>query len=169
MTAVWLFARLTVAAAAICGLITCQRAPHSVDEVIDRHTHAMGGTSALESVNCIEFQLRIVDPGFEVDATYRATRPGRMRIDVVAAGKHVFTEAFNGAAGWQWKGDGNIIEEKPEAAAALRHGVELPGKLFGLHELPGHGHQVALVGREFVAGVNYYVLRVTLSDGYSAR
>src|SRR5438045_9673105 len=97
MTAVWLFARLTVAAAAICGLIACQRAPDSVDGIIAHHTHAIGGTSAIESVNSIEFQLHIVDPGFEVDATYRAIRPGRMRIDVVAGGRHVVHAAFNGA------------------------------------------------------------------------
>jgi hypothetical protein len=169
MTPGWLFPRLTVAAAAICGVTACERVPNSMDEVIARHTHAIGGASAIESVSSIEFQLHIIDPGFEADATYRAMRPGRMRIDVVAAGTHVFTEAFNGAVGWQWKGEGKIIEEKPEATAALQHGVELPGKLFGLHELQRRGHQVALVGRESVGEVNYYVLRLTLKDGYSTR
>jgi len=153
----------------VWGLIGCQRSPDSVDEVIARHTRAVGGASAIESVNSIEFQLHIVDPGFGVDATYRAMRPGRMRIDVVSGGRHVFTEAFNGVRGWQWKGEGEITEEKSEAAAALRHGVELPGKLFGLHELQRRGHQLALVGRELVGERNYYVVRVTLADGYSTR
>ena len=85
------------------------------------------------------------------------------------AGKVVYTEAFSGVRGWQWKGQGDVVEEKPVGAAALRHGVELPGHLFGLHELPQHGHQVALLGREHVAGTDYYVLRVTLADGYSTR
>jgi hypothetical protein len=92
-----------------------------------------------------------------------------MRIDVMTDGKPVFVEAFNGARGWQWKGQGEIVEENPEAAGALRHGVELPGKLFGLHELPGRGHRVELIGRERIAGTDYYVLGVTLSDGYSNR
>lgn len=115
----------------------------------------------------IEVDLHIVDPGFEVDGVYRAARPGRMRIDIMAAGKHVYTEAFNGERAWQWKGSGEPIDESPKATAALRHGVELPGKLFGLHELRERGHRVELAGREKVDGIGYYVLRLTLSDGYN--
>ena len=164
-----LLVRLTIATVSLSGLIACRPGVNSLDDVITHNTESMGGRRALESVNSIEFQLHIVDPKFEVDATYRAMRPGRMRIDVAAGGKQVFTEAFNGVHGWQWKGEGDVIEEGPQATAALRHGVELPGKIFGLHELPGRGHQIALVGRERVSNTNYYVLQVTLSDGYSTR
>ena len=127
----------------------------------------MGGRTAVESIQSLEFQLHIADPGFEVDGTYRTMRPGKMRIDVIANGKHVFTEAFNGSRGWQWKGEGEVVEESPQATAALRHGVELPGKLFGLHELPGRGHHLSLGPRELINGTNYYVMRVRLSDGYT--
>jgi len=44
--------------------------------------------------------------------------------------------------------------------------VELPGKLFGLHELKRRGHRIELDGRQKIDGINYYVLRLTLSDGY---
>ena len=40
--------------------------------------------------------------------------------------------------------------------AALRHGVELPGKLFGLHDLRQRGHRVDLAKREAIDGTNYY-------------
>ena len=97
----------------------------------------------------------IVDADVEVDGKYRATRPGRMRIDVLAAGKHVYTEAFDGTRAWQWKGKGNVEEESPKGIAALRHGVELPGKLFGLDELHQRGHRVELANRELIDGMNY--------------
>jgi hypothetical protein len=148
-------------------LLGCNRHPLTVDEVIGRNTKAMGGRAALEAVTSIEVDLHIVDPGFEVDGIYRAVRPGRMRIDVQAGGKHIFTEAFDGENGWQWNGKGNQEPASPKAAAALRHGVELPGKLFGLHELAQGGHQIELIGRERVDGTDYYVLRLTLSDGYT--
>jgi hypothetical protein len=89
-----------------------------------------------------------------------------MRIDVNAGGDHVFTEAFDGQKGWEGKG----TSQKPateKATAALRHGVELPGKLFGLHELKARGHRIELAERENIDGIQYYVLRLTLSDGYS--
>jgi hypothetical protein len=45
--------------------------------------------------------------------------------------------------------------------------VELPGKLFGLHEMKQRGHKIDLVGRETVDGIDYYVLRLTFGDGYT--
>lgn len=149
-----------------CGIAACQRASLTVDQVIEQNTKAMGGRAAIEAVKSIEVELHIVDPDFEVDGRYRAARPGRMRIDVLAHGKHVYTEAFDGDRGWQWKGKGAAIEEEyAEATAALRHGVELPGKLVGLHELRQRGHQVDLAGRERIDGIDYYALRITMNDG----
>ena len=141
----------------------CSRSPTTVDEVIERHTKAMGGRAAIEAIQSIEFDLHITDPTFEVDGTYFAARPGKMRIDVKAGGEHVFTEAFDGQKGWQWEGKGSA----QKATAALRHGVELPGKLFGLHELKAGGHPIELAERENIDGIQYYVLRLTLNDGYS--
>jgi hypothetical protein len=148
-------------------LLGCSRHPLTVDDVIERNTRAMGGRAAIEAIHSIEINLHITDPGFEVDGIYRAARPGRMRIDVQAGGKHIFTEAFDGQNGWQWNGKGNQEPASPKAAAALHHGIELPGKLFGLHELKQRGHQIELVGREKVDGADYYVLRLSLSDGYT--
>ena len=133
-----------------CPLNRCGPGSLTVDEVIERNTQAVGGRSVIETVKSIEVDLHIIDPDFEVDGKYRAARPGRMRIDILADGKHVYTEAFDGTRGWKWKGEGNIEEESPKAIAALRHGVELPGKLFGLHELRQRGHRVDLAKREVI-------------------
>jgi len=151
-----------------CGFAACERAPLTVDQVIEQNTKVMGGRAAIEAIKSIDVELHIVDPDFEVDGNYRAARPGRMRIDVMAHGNHVYTEAFDGDRGWQWKGKGAAIEkESAEATAALRHGVELPGKLVGLHELRQRGHRVDLAGRERIDGVDYYALRITMNDGYA--
>jgi len=150
-----------------CGVSGCERAPQTVDDVIERNTQAMGGRAAIEAVNSIEVNLHIIDQGFEVDGVYLASRPGRMRIDVHAAGKHVFTEAFDGQKAWQWNGKGDQEPASPKATAALRHGVEFPGKLFGLHELRQRGHRLDLAGREKIDGTDYYALRFRLNDGYT--
>lgn len=149
-----------------CALNGCGSDSLTVDEIIQRNTQAMGGRSVIEGVKSIEVDLHIADPDFEVDGNYRAARPGRMRIDVFAGGKHVFTEAFDGERGWQSKGDA-VEEASTKGTAALRHGVELPGKLFGLHELARRGHRVDLAKRELIDGTNYYPLRITFSDGYT--
>jgi hypothetical protein len=147
-------------------LAGCSRAL-TVDDVIERNTSAMGGRAAIEAIHSIEINLHITDPGFEVDGIYHAARPGRMRIDVQAGGKQVFTEAFDGQQGWQSHDQSEPEPASPKTAAALRHGVELPGKLFGLHEMKQRGHKIDLVGRETVDGIDYYVLRLTFGDGYA--
>src|ERR1700736_1518290 len=147
----WMPNHAALLAIALAG---CSEKPLTLEDVIEQNTKAMGGRAAIEAVKSIEVDLHIVDPGFEVDGNYRASRPGRMRIDVHAGGKHVFTEAFDGQNGWQRNGKGNPEPASPKAAAALRHGIELPGKLFGLHELKQRGHQVELVGREKVDGTD---------------
>jgi outer membrane lipoprotein-sorting protein len=139
----------------------------SLDEIVERNTDAMGGRAAIEAVQSIQIDLHIKDPSFEVGGIYYAARPGKMRIDVSAEGKHVFTEAFDGQSGWQWDGKGEQKPATEKATAALRHGVELPGKLFGLHELNARGHRMKSIGREQIDGVNYYVLQLVLNDGYT--
>jgi outer membrane lipoprotein-sorting protein len=158
---------LVSAVAVATALFGCSRSPTTVDDVIERHTKAMGGRAAIEAIQSIEIDLHIADPKFEVDGTYFAARPGKMRIDINAGGEHVFTEAFDGQKGWQWEGKGSAQKAATEkATAALRHGVELPGKLFGLHELKARGHRIELDGRENIDGIQYYVMRLTLSDSY---
>lgn len=157
---------LAVTALAMAG-VGCNRNSQTVDEIINRNTEARGGREAIEAVRSVAVDLHIVDPDFAVDGTYRAVRPGKMRIDINADGKHVYTEAFDGRRGWQWKGKGTeTVEESPKATAALRHGVELPGNLYGLHELRQRGHRIALLGREEIDSVKYYLLELTLADGY---
>ena len=161
----WLCRALAVLAAA--SLLGCSRAPATLEEVIERNTEATGGRAAIEAVQSIRVDLHIVDPGFSVDGVYQAVRPGKMRIDVMSGGKHVFMEAFNGVRAWQWEGKGEAIVASQTAAAALQHGVELPGKLFGLHEARQRGHKIDLTGRETMDGVNYYILRLIFADGYA--
>jgi hypothetical protein len=156
--------RLILVASAVLSVTAPARAELTLDEIIVRNSDAMGGRAAIEAVQAVEVALHIKDPGFEVDGVYRAARPGRMRIDIMADGKRVYMERFDGEKGWQWNGK----EEKEEGAtptAALRHGVELPGNLFGLHEVQQRGHRLELRGREKIDGVEFYVLRMTFADG----
>ena len=157
----------------ICAAIassSCGHADLTIDDVIDRNINAVGGRDAIEAVQSIQVDLHISDPGFEADGIYYGARPGRMRIDVSVAGKHVFTEAFDGQRGWEWNGKESKTAS-PKATAALQHGIELPGKVFGLYELKQRGHQLELAGsepdgRQKIEGTNYYAIAVTLKDGY---
>ena len=148
-------------------LLGCEQPSPSLDQVVKKNANATGGRDAIEAVKSIEVDLHIVDPGFAADGIYRATRTGKMRIDVMIAGEHVFTEACNGTRGWEWSGKGEAVDCSAAATVALRHGVELPGKLFGLHEMQARGHGVELLTNQQIEGNDYHVLRLAFADGYS--
>ena len=66
--------------AALC-LASCHPRQLTVDQLIERNVEVVGGKAALEAIQSIRFDLHITDPGFDVDGSYVAARPGWMRID----------------------------------------------------------------------------------------
>jgi hypothetical protein len=136
--------------------------------VVDLHTRARGGAAAIEAVKAIQIDVTIEEPEFTVDGRYFATREGDMRVDVFADGERVFTEALDQGKSWSREGGDEAVAEpgSEQGAAALRHGVEAPFKLFGLHEMQARGHQLTLGDRERVDDVDYYVIHATLADGF---
>jgi hypothetical protein len=139
----------------------------SLDELIENHTKAMGGKDAIEKVKTVEIKIQITEPKFQVNGTYYADRNRHMRIDIYDQGKWVFAEGHDGKNGWQRKKETGPAEpSSKDGSSALWHGTVLPGRLFGLHEMNSIGNKVSSEGRETVDGINYYVIKVTLSDGF---
>lgn len=160
------FSRILIGS--LCLAAGCTNAP-DLDVVIAKHIEARGGAAAIEAIQSYEADIRIVEPTFEVDGNYVATRDGRMRIDIKVGRDRVFTEALDHGRAWSWSPDTGVSEGSEMGAAALRHGIEFPFKLFGLHEMRQRGHRLELAGRESIEGVDYYVLKLTLDDGFESR
>lgn len=113
----------------------------------------------------MEIDLKMQDNGSSLDAVYRVTRDGRMRIDILKQGVRVYTEAYDGHNGWDLSADGGAPRLDPHGDA-LWHGTQFPGNIFGLGDMEALGHRLDYVGRESLDGVRYYVLKLTLSDGF---
>jgi hypothetical protein len=141
----------------------------ALDTMIAQHVAARGGAAAIESVGTFECDIHVVEPTFEVDGAYVATRDGRMRVDMSLEGKRVFTEALDRKRAWSWSPDEGVREGSAVGAAALRHGIEFPFKLFGLHEVQARGHRLEAAGREVVEGIDYHILKLTFDDGFEVR
>jgi hypothetical protein len=139
----------------------------SLQAVLDKHANALGAPQAWQKLDSLTYQLNIKETDFEVQGVYRITRSGKMRIDIFAQGEHVFTEAFNGIQGWQWRPEeatSTLIDGKK--AAALRHGIELPGHINTLLDMQSQGHQLEYLGEEIRTGQAAHLLRLTLKDGH---
>ena len=155
-------------ASALLSLTACAQATNepSLPDVIARHVAARGGAASIEAVRVYEADIEIVEPSFTVDGLYVATRDGDMRIDISAGGERVFTEALDRGRSWSWSPSDGVREGTAQGAAALRHGIDLPVKLFGLHEMASRGHRLEFLGRQTIDGTGYHVLRLTLADGF---
>jgi hypothetical protein len=150
-----------------CRSVHPPAAGDNLEDLIAKHTLARGGAAAIESARTVEMRLRIVEPKVTVEGLYRASRSGRMRIDVFVEGKRVYSEGYDGQHGWELAGGAeHVVDSSPTGEAALRHGLEYPTNLRGLHEMRPRGHQLQLSGREIVDGTSYYVLELKLDDGF---
>ncbi len=152
------------------ALVACAPAPVTVESLVDSNTAARGGRAAIERVRSIAIDFRLTEPDFTVDGRYVADRDGRMRVDIFDAGTRVYTEAYDGQGGWQRAaGDAPAQPSSPQGTSALRHGIETPFKLYGLHEFASRGHRLKLGSGAVVAGVEYQVLEIRFADGQEAR
>lgn len=137
----------------------------TADEIIARHVEAIGGGDAIEAFANIRVHPEVVEPEFTVEGDYRATRDGLVRVDIFSGEERVFSEGIDSEGGWQQPGEGGAIEPLTEDGhAALARGIEF--NIFGLHNLAERGHSAALHGREIVDDVNYYVIELTMADGF---
>ena len=141
----------------------------SLAEILLCNGAALGGEAAFDRVGNLRIELDIREPGFEVTATYVASRDGRMRIDIYSGGEHVFTEGLDGGRAWQWTPEGGVSSQSAAGAAALRHGIAAPGRFWTLGQLRSRGAQVewleAMPSAGPVARPQEWQLRLTREDG----
>ena len=153
----------------IAALSACAR-PASADPLatlLACNDRAVGGP-ALRALPGVEYDLQIAEKGYTVRGHYRAERANRVRIDIYAGDQRVYSEGWDSAGGG-WQQPANAAEPEPsspEGAASLRHGIERPGHLWTLADMPRLGNQVALVPRDSGDAPGAKVVKLTLRDGY---
>ena len=139
----------------------------SLEELLARNEAAVGGAENWAKINNVRVQLTIEESNFKVDAIYTATRDGKMRIDIMQDGVKAFSEGLDGAAAWQWTPANGVTMQNEQSAAALRHGIEFPGRFFTLMDLYRKGTPVTLEGQVTEESRTQLRVRVTLADGFS--
>jgi len=139
--------------------------PDTLDEILACNAAALGGADALAAVSNLRLELDIAEPGFEVQGTYVASRDGAMRIDIIAGDQRVFAEGLHDGQAWQWTPDTGVTASSAKGAAALRNGIESPGRFWTLAQLRERGLQVELLEPGPDAADGEWQLRLTSDDG----
>ncbi len=154
-------------------LLACLLAGHAadasqLDEILACNTRAVGGDENWSRIENLRIELQIREPGFEVQGSYVASRSGDMRIDIRADGQRVFAEGLHGGRAWEWTPQAGRREAGEQAAAALRHGIEMPGRFFTMGQVRDRGARVELIPTEEAAAAGEWQLRITLADGFGS-
>jgi hypothetical protein len=136
-----------------------------LDEILRCNAEALGGEAAFARIDNLRIELDIRESGFEVTANYVASRAGYMRIDITAGGQPVFAEGLDGARAWQWTPEAGVTTSSAAGAAALRNGVESPGRFYTLRQLRDRGARLELVEPGPLARPEEWQLRFIRDDG----
>ncbi len=138
-----------------------------LEDLLARNAKAVGGSDNWALISNVRIQLDIEEPDFKVSAVYVATRQGSMRINIQLNGKTMFSEGLHQGQAWKWTPEGGARQQDEVSAAALRHGIQFPGRFFTLQELHQNGTRVTLEGDLFEDDRRQWRVRVTLEDGFS--
>lgn len=153
------------------ALVACsgqEAAELTVDEVLARHVEATGGAEAIDGLRNLRLAVEVVEPDFTVNGDYRATRDGRMQVDIFADSARVFSEGIDEQGGWQQGGDGGEVTQATGLATAiLARGIDF--NIFGLHDLEERGHRAVLRDPETIDGTDYQVVELIMADGFQRR
>lgn len=145
----------------------CDRAADevSLDTILANNLAAVRSDAQIGGVSSTDKIVSISEANYSLVARYRASAAGTMRIDVFSEDTRVYSEGKDADGVWEWPGG----QEAPanvyhEGVGALEHGIEF--NLFSLAELQGRDHRVEWVDEETIRDNQYYVLKITLSDGF---
>jgi hypothetical protein len=154
---------MSIAIAFAVAAATAQ--PVTLDEIIARTTEAVGGTEALRALSNMRLIAEWTENGTAFRGDYRATRDGRMRIDVYVDGNRVFSEGIDRTGAWEQRGPNAAPAAVGDAPReALAHGIAY--RFDGIWFAREQGRTVALQGEELVDGVRYQIVRLAFPDGF---
>jgi hypothetical protein len=136
-----------------------------VEEILQNNLSAVRPEPSLGNIENTEKVLQISEADYSLVARYRASSDGHMRIDVFSEHIRVYSEGIDDKGVWEWPGGKDAPENVyHDGVGALEHGIEF--NLFPLARLADRGHDVELVGSETIRDKEYFVLKITLSDGF---
>ena len=166
-------ALITILAFCAGGCIRTDDAPNggdglvSIETILENNLAAVRSDSRTVEVSTTEKILNIAEADYSLIARYRASSSGKMRIDVFSGDTRVFSEGKDLDGVWEWAGGRDAPKNVyHEGVGALEHGIEF--NLFALAELQTRGHAIELVDQETIRDSRYFVLKVTLSDGFES-
>ncbi len=138
----------------------------TVDELVAKNLEAKGGAAALQAIQSVRFEGRLLanQGQLELKNTETKKRPSKIRTDAVLQGM-TLVQSYNGNSGWKiYPFQGRKDPEKMSAdeSKSLVEEAEIGGPLENWKE---QGKTVTYLGTEDVEGTAAHKLKVTRKNG----
>ncbi len=138
----------------------------TVDELVAKNIQAKGAQAALDAIQTIRFEGRLVANQGQIELKYTETkkRPGKVRTDAILQGMNL-VQAYNGTSGWKiYPIFGRKDPEKMSAdeSKSLVEEAEIGGPLEHWKE---QGKTITYLGTEDVEGTAAHKLKVVRKNG----
>ena len=137
----------------------------TLEEVLESHYEAIGGTDAWASVDSVRFEGTMsMGPGMEAPFSMTMKRPGNIRLEFSFQGM-TGIQASDGTTAWMvmpFMGNNDPEEMPDEQAEQLNEQADIEGPLF---DWADKGHTLELLGSEKMEGTDVYKLKLTRKNG----
>jgi outer membrane lipoprotein-sorting protein len=144
-----------------------QDAELTVDQIVQKHTEALGGLDKLKAIQSMKATGKAVLMGGQMEApiTMQVKRPNSMRMDMTMQGKS-FIQAFDGTTSWNinpFTGATEPQKANDEDTKTARDDSDfIDGSLV---DYKTKGNAVESMGKEDVEGTAAYKLKITKKSG----
>jgi outer membrane lipoprotein-sorting protein len=141
--------------------------PLTVDQIVEKHTQALGGIDKLKAIQSVTVNGKAVLMGGQIEApiVMQIKRPASMRMEMTVQGKS-FIQAFDGATAWTanpFTGSPDPQKSNDEDTQQAKDDSDfIEGALV---DYKTKGNTVELIGKEDVEGTSAYKLKVTKKGG----
>jgi outer membrane lipoprotein-sorting protein len=139
----------------------------TVDQIVEKHTQALGGADKLKAIQSETITGKVVLMGGQLEApvTMSVKRPASMRMEMTVQDKS-YIQAFDGATAWTvnpFTGPPDPQKSNDEDTQLAKDDADvIEGSLV---DYKAKGNTVELVGKEEVEGSPAYKLKVTKKSG----
>lgn len=134
----------------------------SLKEVLDKHFKAIG-QDKLAKVETYEVKAKVNQSGMEIPMVMKMKKPNKFRMEMDMMGQKMI-QVYDGEKGWvvaPW-----ISSEPQELTGAELDQAMAQADIDGeLYNYEAKGHQVELIGKEIVDGIEMYNLKLTDKNG----
>lgn len=135
----------------------------TADEIIKKHTEAIGGEAAWKKVASIKMTGSMTMQGMDINVVISKVKDKGMRQDINIQGKNNFI-ILTPTAGWAYfpiQGQTKPEPATPEMVKSQQDGLQIADELF---DYAARGSKVEYVGKDDVDGTECLKLKVTDKD-----